>query len=300
MAKRTTSRQLSGGTGSGCQVTWEDSLGNALNAIRVSTELIEEELRPHLDTLLTIAQERKKGVAEQVVENSILPVLAQVLWRKNCLTLKATKLVAELAREPMVRERCFHSGISSALLSLLSSSDQELLLHTGRAIGRIGYDNTLQQEKLLRNGVVPRLASVLLRYPANEVLVGVCLLAFCSLADMGEEDGSSMVWERAGHAAQGEWVFRGMSRNAAGSLSSTVTVVRLHEWSTGQYMVTVEVLHRCSTVFWSAHNKFSSTVRWFPMPHLTGWPKFYKVVKYSAQGFPQNGSWTAKVFHTLL
>src|SRR4029434_8848655 len=37
-----------------------DSLGNALNAIRVSTELIEEELRPHLDTLLTIAQERSK------------------------------------------------------------------------------------------------------------------------------------------------------------------------------------------------------------------------------------------------
>src|SRR4029434_5098868 len=37
-----------------------DSLGHALNAIRVSTELIEEELRPHLDTLLSIAQERSK------------------------------------------------------------------------------------------------------------------------------------------------------------------------------------------------------------------------------------------------
>ena len=37
-----------------------DSLNRALDAIRVSTELIEEELRPHLDVLLTIVQERSE------------------------------------------------------------------------------------------------------------------------------------------------------------------------------------------------------------------------------------------------
>ncbi|KAL2078326.1 hypothetical protein ACEWY4_026011 [Coilia grayii] len=277
-----------------------ESLVNALDAIRVSTELIEEELRPHLDTLLTIAQEKKKGVAEQVVECSVLPVLAQVLRRKNSITLKTTKLVAELAREPIVRERCFHAGISLALLSLLTSSDQELLLHVGRAISRIGLDSPVQQEKLLRSGAVASLASVLLRYPKNEELVGVCLLAFCSLADVAEEEGLAMVWEQLQRVTQGEWLFKGMCRNTAGSLSSTVTVVRLLEWSPGQYVVTVEVHQRCSTVFWSVHNRFCSTVRWFPRPYLTAWPRFYKVIKYSVQGFPQHGSWKSKVFHTVL
>ncbi|XP_048089693.1 rap1 GTPase-GDP dissociation stimulator 1 [Alosa alosa] len=298
MAKRTSSRTSS--KTSNRTVSSTDSLANSLNAIRVSTELIEDELRPHLDTLLAIAQERKKGMAELVVESSILPVLAHVLWRKNSVTLKTTKLVAELAREPTIRERCFHTGISSALLSLLGSSDQELLLHVGRAISRIGYDSTLQQEKLLRNGAVPLLASVLLRYPENEALVGSCLQALCSLADMAEEDGSAMVWEPVGHVAQGEWVFRGTYRNTGSALSSAVTVVRLQELAPGQYVVTVEVLQRCSTVFWTAHSNLSSTFPRFPRPHLTGWPKFYKVIKYSVQGYPQKGSWKSKLFHTLL
>lgn len=148
--------------------------------------------------------------------------------------------------------------------------------------------------------MVPRLASVLQRYPENEALVGSCLLAFCSLADMAEEDGSSMVWECAGHATNGERVFRGRCRNTASSVSSTVTVVRLHELAPGQYVVTVEVFHRYSTVFWTAHNKLSSSVRWFPRPRLTSWPKFYKAIKYSVRSFPQHGSWKSKLFHTLL
>ncbi|XP_063077015.1 uncharacterized protein si:dkey-21e13.3 [Engraulis encrasicolus] len=277
------------------------SLVSSLEALRVSTELIEDELKPHLDTLLSIAQEKKRVVAEQVVECSVLPVLAQVLRRKNSLTINATKLLAELAKEPVVRERCFHTGVSLALLSLLTSSDQELLLHVGRAISRIGLDSPLQQEKLLRSGAVTRLASVLQRYPDNEALVGVCLLAFCSLADVAEEEGFfAMAWEQPQRVTPSEWLFKGTFRNTAGSLSSTVTIVKLVEWSPGQYAVTVEVHQRCSTVFWSVHNRFYSTVRWFPRPHLTGWPRFYKVIKYSVQGFPQHGSWKSKLFHTLL
>lgn len=41
-----------------------------------------------------------------------------------------------------VRERCIQAGLVTALVPLLNSSNQELLLHTGRAIGRICFDNS--------------------------------------------------------------------------------------------------------------------------------------------------------------
>lgn len=41
-----------------------------------------------------------------------------------------------------VRERCVQAGLVTALVPLLNSPDQELLLHTGRAIGRICFDNS--------------------------------------------------------------------------------------------------------------------------------------------------------------
>lgn len=37
-----------------------DSLSEALKAISVSTELIEEELKPHLDTVLAVLLEKSK------------------------------------------------------------------------------------------------------------------------------------------------------------------------------------------------------------------------------------------------
>uniref|UniRef100_A0A8C4SCJ2 Si:dkey-191g9.5 n=1 Tax=Erpetoichthys calabaricus TaxID=27687 RepID=A0A8C4SCJ2_ERPCA len=82
------------------------------------------------------------------------------------------------------------------------SSDQELLLHAGRAIGRICFDNNgfggwaytpftlsvpdVQQEALVSRGVIPRLMGILQQYPENDPLVNVCLLALCNLADLGE------------------------------------------------------------------------------------------------------------------
>lgn len=41
----------------------------------------------------------ERGLAEQVVESGILPVLAQALRRKSSLTVHTARLVAELARE---------------------------------------------------------------------------------------------------------------------------------------------------------------------------------------------------------
>ncbi|KAG7272454.1 hypothetical protein CRUP_031381 [Coryphaenoides rupestris] len=59
-----------------------------------------------------------------------------------------------------------------------------MLLNTGRAIGRICFDNASQQEQLVQTGVIPRLVSIMQQYPENDPLVNVCLLALCNLADM--------------------------------------------------------------------------------------------------------------------
>lgn len=40
-----------------------------------------------------------------------------------------------------VRERCIEAGLVTVLVPLLKSTDQDQLLHTGRAIGRICFEN---------------------------------------------------------------------------------------------------------------------------------------------------------------
>ncbi|KAJ8418400.1 hypothetical protein AAFF_G00141090 [Aldrovandia affinis] len=161
-----------------------DSLSDALKAITVSTELIDEELSPHLDTLLSALLEKKDGTAEQIAASGILPTLAHTLRMKSPLTSQAALVVAEVARDASVRDRCIEAGLVTALLPLLNSSDQDLLLHTGRAIGRICFENNIQQDLLVQKGVIPRLVSIMQQYPENDPLVNVCLLALCNLADM--------------------------------------------------------------------------------------------------------------------
>nr|XP_055032540.1 rap1 GTPase-GDP dissociation stimulator 1 isoform X1 [Misgurnus anguillicaudatus] len=278
--------------------TRTDSLSAAIEALSVSTELVEEELKPYLDTVLNVAIERKKGIAEQVAESGILPVLAQILRRKSTLTVHTVRLVAELARDAPVKEQCFDTGIVSALVTLLLSQDQDLLLYVSQAIARICYESNLQQERFLRLGAVPRLASVLLRHSENEALRSSFLLALCNLSDMGEEDASTLAWEEGAYFSDGERVFRGTTRYSFG-FSSAVTVVRLRQ-TNGQYSVTVEVLQRCSTLLWGAHNGRHAGHHLANLTHLGSCPKLYKVFKCSVKNIPRNRNLRTAVFHTLL
>ncbi|XP_034408252.1 rap1 GTPase-GDP dissociation stimulator 1, partial [Cyclopterus lumpus] len=161
-----------------------DSLSEALKAISVSTELIEEELKPHLDTMLAALLEKKEDAAVEIVRSGILPTLAQALRGNSPLSCQVALVVAEMAREAAVREPCIEAGLVKVLVPHLSSSNQEMLLNTGRAIGRICFDSSCQQGQLVQSGVVPRLVSIIREYPENEPLVNVCLLALCNLADM--------------------------------------------------------------------------------------------------------------------
>ncbi|KAM8852521.1 rap1 GTPase-GDP dissociation stimulator 1-B [Synchiropus picturatus] len=165
-------------------MTEADSLAQALQALYVSTELLEDELRPHLDTLLAALLSKRKDAAVEISKSGILPVLVQVLRSSSNLSRQVALVVAEMARDASVREPCIEAGLVKVLVPHLSSSDPEMLLNTGRAIGRICFDNSHQQDQLVQSGVIPRLVSIMREYPENDPLVNVCLLALCNLADL--------------------------------------------------------------------------------------------------------------------
>ncbi|XP_053731217.1 rap1 GTPase-GDP dissociation stimulator 1-B [Synchiropus splendidus] len=165
-------------------MTEADSLAEALQALYVSTELVEDELRPHLDTLLAALLSKQKDAAVDISKSGILPVLVQVLRSSSNLSRQVALVVAEMARDASVREPCIEAGLVKVLVPHLSSSDPEMLLNTGRAIGRICFDNSHQQDQLVQSGVIPRLVSIMREYPENDPLVNVCLLALCNLADL--------------------------------------------------------------------------------------------------------------------
>ncbi|CAM9188205.1 unnamed protein product, partial [Lampetra planeri] len=132
------------------------NLNNALGAIRVlGLELIEDELKPHLNTVLVNIKERT-----------------------------------------VVRRGFGDAGLVTALLSVLTSTDRELLAHAVQAISRMAYESSKLQDQLLRRGAVPRLVAILLRFSDREALEELCLQALCNLSGMGVAEEARVVWER--------------------------------------------------------------------------------------------------------
>ncbi|XP_054455367.1 rap1 GTPase-GDP dissociation stimulator 1 [Anoplopoma fimbria] len=275
------------------------NLNNALGAIRVlGLELIADELKPHLNTVLTNIKEKKKGAAEQVVISGILPILALSLRTRGPLALLTAKLISELAKESVVRKGFGDAGLVTALLSVLTSPDQELLLHAARAISHMSYDSSRLQEQLLRRGAVPRLVAILLRFPDEEALEEVCLQALCNLSGMGVAEEAGMVWERGTSVRPEESVFHGVSPHTCG-FASSVTLVCVSQWAPGQYAVNIEVFQRCSSSFWSLHGN-KRTARWFPFSSLGSCSNLCNLIKFSTRHVPRTKSLKTRVFHTFL
>ncbi|PKU38128.1 rap1 gtpase-gdp dissociation stimulator 1-like [Limosa lapponica baueri] len=83
-----------------------------------------------------------------------------------------------------MKKPCIEAGLVPTLIPLLESTDQEMLLHAGRAIGRICYDNRNLQEELVKVGVITSLVRILTDYAESEPLIHVDLLALCNLAEL--------------------------------------------------------------------------------------------------------------------
>ncbi|RVE59847.1 hypothetical protein OJAV_G00192500 [Oryzias javanicus] len=280
-------------------VVFQDNLNNALGAIRVlGIELIEDELKPHLNTVLTNIRERKKGAAEQVVISGILPILALSLRSRGPLTLLTAQLVAELAKESVVRKGFGDAGLVTALLSVLTSTNEELLIYAVTAISRMSYDSAKQQELLLRRGAVPRLVAILFRFTDKEVLEEVCLKALCNVSGMGMAEEAGMIWERGPSLRPGESVFHGVSPHTCG-FAFSVTLVRVSQWGPGQFLVSIENFQRCSSSFWNLHGNKRAT-GWFPFLSVGSCSNFFKLMKFSTRNIPRTKSLKTRVFHTFL
>ncbi|NXC82161.1 GDS1 protein, partial [Cercotrichas coryphoeus] len=98
--------------------------------------------------------------------------------------VKAAHVLSEIAKNEEMKKPCIEADLVLTLIPLLESTDQEMLLHAGRAIGRICYDNRALQEELVRVGVIPSLVRILTDYAESEPLVHVALLALYNLADL--------------------------------------------------------------------------------------------------------------------
>ncbi|NWT87950.1 GDS1 protein, partial [Lanius ludovicianus] len=98
--------------------------------------------------------------------------------------VKAAHVLSEIAKHEEMKKPCIDADLVLTLIPLLESTDQEMLLHAGRAIGRICYDNRDLQEELVKVGVIPSLVRILTDYAESEPLVHVALLALYNLADL--------------------------------------------------------------------------------------------------------------------
>ncbi|KAF1557158.1 Rap1 GTPase-GDP dissociation stimulator 1, partial [Eudyptula albosignata] len=98
--------------------------------------------------------------------------------------VKAAQVLSEIAKNEEMKKPCIEADLVLTLIPLLESTDQEMLLHAGRAIGRICYDNRDLQEELVKVGVITSLVRILTDYAESEPLVHVDLLALCNLADL--------------------------------------------------------------------------------------------------------------------
>ncbi|NXP35677.1 GDS1 protein, partial [Leiothrix lutea] len=98
--------------------------------------------------------------------------------------VKAAHVLSEIAKNEEMKRPCIEANLVPTLIPLLESTDQEMLLHAGRAIGRICYENRSLQEELVKVGVIPSLVRILTDYAESEPLVHVALLALYNLADL--------------------------------------------------------------------------------------------------------------------
>ncbi|XP_073430914.1 rap1 GTPase-GDP dissociation stimulator 1-A-like isoform X2 [Dendrobates tinctorius] len=144
----------------------------------------EKQIQQSLNVVLLAIDEDMQTSAKLLTDFDVLPKLGKILRTSPNCAEKVAHVLAELAKNEETRKPCIDAGLVFVLVPLLQSSDQELLLHAGRAIGRICYDNNELQERLVELDVIPSLVRILTDYPDNDTLVRVGLLALSNLSDL--------------------------------------------------------------------------------------------------------------------
>ncbi|XP_032921918.1 rap1 GTPase-GDP dissociation stimulator 1-like [Catharus ustulatus] len=144
----------------------------------------EDHILESLNGILLAITEDKQRSFHLLRGSRIFPTLAKILTGNPRCAVKAAHVLSEIAKNEEMKKPCIEADLVLTLIPLLESTDQEMLLHAGRAIGRICYDNRTLQEELVQVGVIPSLVRILTDYAESEPLVHVALLALYNLADL--------------------------------------------------------------------------------------------------------------------
>ncbi|XP_075465800.1 rap1 GTPase-GDP dissociation stimulator 1 isoform X4 [Ascaphus truei] len=146
-----------------------DNLSDALEKLKLTaTDCSSEKLDGCLDCLLQALGQNNAETSELIQKSGILLVFASLLNSQSSCTAKVAHIIAEIAKNELMRIPCVEAGLIPPLVQLLNCKDQEVLLQTGRALGNICYDSL----KLL--GV----------HSQNTALTEMCLVAFGNLAEL--------------------------------------------------------------------------------------------------------------------
>uniref|UniRef100_A0A3B3D2Q0 Rap1 GTPase-GDP dissociation stimulator 1 n=1 Tax=Oryzias melastigma TaxID=30732 RepID=A0A3B3D2Q0_ORYME len=94
-----------------------------------------------LDCLLKALASTNTEASMKIQEMGILPLFPNLLNPQSSCTPKVANIIAELAKNEFMRSPCVDAGLIPPLVQLLNSTDQEVLLQTGRALGNICYDS---------------------------------------------------------------------------------------------------------------------------------------------------------------
>ncbi|XP_028262109.1 rap1 GTPase-GDP dissociation stimulator 1 isoform X3 [Parambassis ranga] len=162
-----------------------DNLSEALEKLKLaSTDSATDSVESCLDCLLKALANNNTEASMKIQEMGILPLLPNLLNPQSSCTPKVANIIAELAKNEFMRSPCVEAGLIPPLIQLLNSTDHEVLLQTGRALGNICYDSHSLQAQLINMGVIPTLVRLLGIHSHNTALTEMCLIAFGNLAEL--------------------------------------------------------------------------------------------------------------------
>ncbi|XP_075465793.1 rap1 GTPase-GDP dissociation stimulator 1 isoform X3 [Ascaphus truei] len=162
-----------------------DNLSDALEKLKLTaTDCSSEKLDGCLDCLLQALGQNNAETSELIQKSGILLVFASLLNSQSSCTAKVAHIIAEIAKNELMRIPCVEAGLIPPLVQLLNCKDQEVLLQTGRALGNICYDSHSLQAQLINMGVIPTLVKLLGVHSQNTALTEMCLVAFGNLAEL--------------------------------------------------------------------------------------------------------------------
>uniref|UniRef100_A0A8D0BNC8 Uncharacterized protein n=1 Tax=Salvator merianae TaxID=96440 RepID=A0A8D0BNC8_SALMN len=110
-----------------------------------------------------------------LAESNVLPAFARLLQSSPLSTVKTTQVLAEIAKNEEMKAPCIDAGLVPVLIPLLSSTDQEILLYTGRC----QFHNT-QKLQLAEAGIQDAIVEILQRLQDCSKPEDICSLKAAS------------------------------------------------------------------------------------------------------------------------